>query len=51
MIVVSNTTPLTGMAMADRFDLLRQIFREIYIPSGVYEEVVKEGGNDSGREK
>ena len=48
MIVVSNATPLIAMAMADRFDLLRSIFGRIYIPPGVYEEVVEEGGERFG---
>jgi predicted nucleic acid-binding protein len=48
MIVVSNATPLIAMAMADRFDLLQKIFGGIYIPQGVYEEVVEEGGERFG---
>jgi predicted nucleic acid-binding protein len=43
MIVVSNATPLIGLAMADRFDLLPKLFDQIYIPQSVYEEVVLEG--------
>ena len=48
MIVVSNATPLIAIAMADRFDLLQKIFGRIYIPQGVYEEVVEEGGEPFG---
>lgn len=48
MIVVSNTTPLIGMAMADRFDLLQKLFGQITIPQGVLEEVVLEGGERFG---
>jgi predicted nucleic acid-binding protein len=48
MIVVSNTTPLIGMAMADRFDLLQKLFGQIAIPQGVFEEVVLEGGERFG---
>jgi uncharacterized protein len=48
MIVVSNTTPLIGMAMADRFDLLQKLFGQITIPQGVFEEVVLEGGERFG---
>jgi predicted nucleic acid-binding protein len=48
MIVVSNATPLIGLAMADRFDLLPKLFGQIYIPQGVYEEVVLEGGERFG---
>ena len=48
MIVVSNATPLIAMAMADRFDLIQKIFGRIYIPQGVYEEVVEQGGERFG---
>jgi predicted nucleic acid-binding protein len=43
MIVVSNATPLIGLAMADRFDLLPKLFGQIIVPQGVYDEVVLEG--------
>jgi predicted nucleic acid-binding protein len=48
MIVVSNTTPLIAMAMADQFDLLQKIFGRIFIPQGVHEEVVEQGGERFG---
>jgi predicted nucleic acid-binding protein len=48
MIVVSNATPLIAMAMADQFDVLHRIFGRIYIPPGVYTEVVEEGGERFG---
>lgn len=51
MIVVSNATPLIGMAMADRFDLLRRLFGRLYIPRGVYDEVVTEGGDRFGAQE
>ena len=40
MIVVSNTTPLIGLAVIERFDLLRQLFGQVYIPKAVYQEAV-----------
>ncbi len=39
MIIVSNTTPLIGMASVGRFDLLRQLFRKIHIVEAVHEEI------------
>jgi len=42
MIVVSNTTPLIGLAAIHRFDLLRRFFGEIIIPPAVYDESVIE---------
>ncbi len=43
MIVVSNTTPLIGLAVIGQFDLLHQLFAEIHIPQAVYDEVVVAG--------
>lgn len=51
MIVVSNATPLIGLAMAERFDLLQKLFGRIYIPQGVYDEVVTEGGQRFGTQE
>ena len=38
MIVVSNTTPLIGLASVQQFALLEKLFGEIYIPQAVYDE-------------
>jgi uncharacterized protein len=38
MIVVSNTTPLIGLAAIQRFDLLRDLFGDIHIAPAVYKE-------------
>ncbi len=43
MTVVSNTTPLIGLASIGRFELLRQMFGEIVISQAVYDEVVVAG--------
>ena len=48
MIVVSNTTPLIGMAIIERFDLLSQLFGTIHIAQAVYEEVVVAGRENGG---
>lgn len=48
MIVVSNTTPLIGLAQIQQFDLLRQLFGEIYIPQAVYDEAVVAGREEGG---
>lgn len=44
MIVVSNTTPLIGLASIGRFDLLRQMFGEITIAQAVYIERLRPQG-------
>ena len=51
MIIVSNTTPLIGLASIGRFDLLQQLFGEIYIPKAVYAEAVIAGREDGGAKR
>ena len=48
MIIVSNTTPLIGLASIQRFDLLRLLFGAIIIPPAVYEEAVTRGREAGG---
>ena len=48
MIVVSNTTPLMGLAATAQFDLLRHLFGKIIIPQAVYEETVLFGRERRG---
>ena len=43
MIVISNTTPLIGLAVTQRIDLLPQLFGKIYIAQAVYDEAVIAG--------
>ncbi|MBK6711996.1 MAG: hypothetical protein IPG51_16930 [Chloroflexi bacterium] len=40
MIIVSNTTPLIGLAVVGQFDLLRFMFGQITIPEAVFAEAV-----------
>ena len=51
MIVVSDTTPLIGLASIGRFELLRKLFREIYIPQAVYDEAVVFGREKGGAKR
>lgn len=51
MIVVSNTTPLIGLAQIQRFDLLQQLFGEIHIPQAVYDEAVIRGREEGGAKR
>jgi len=48
VIVVSNTTPLIGLASIQRFQLLEQLFGEIHIPQAVYDEAVGAGREVGG---
>src|SRR3990172_13183463 len=43
MIVVSDTTPLIGLASIGRLELLFELFGEVYIPQAVYDETVTFG--------
>ncbi|MBN1314803.1 MAG: DUF3368 domain-containing protein [Anaerolineales bacterium] len=51
MIIVSNTTPLIGLASIGRFDLLQQLFGEIIIPEAVYNESVTAGHETGGAKR
>lgn len=48
MIVVSNSTPLIALSMIGRLELLKEYFKEIYIPPEVYREVVVLGNRRPG---
>ncbi|MHB8777045.1 MAG: DUF3368 domain-containing protein [Anaerolineales bacterium] len=43
MIVVSDTTPLIGLASIGKLDLLLELFGEVYIPQAVYDETATFG--------
>jgi uncharacterized protein len=47
MIVVSDTTPLIGLASIGRLALLRELFEEVYIPQAVFDETVTHGREES----
>jgi predicted nucleic acid-binding protein len=51
MIIVSNTTPLIGLASIQRFDLLQQLFGELYIAQAVYDEAVVAGREAGGAKR
>ena len=47
MIVVSDTTPLIGLASIGRLGLLQELFDEVYIPQAVFDEAVTFGREES----
>ena len=51
MIVVSNTTPLIGLASIQQFDLLQSLFGKIYIPQAVFDEAVTAGRAEGGAKR
>lgn len=48
MTVVSNATPLIGLSILNRIELLKILFGEIYIPRTVFEELTIKGANRPG---
>lgn len=48
MSIVSNSSPLILLAKIDRFNLLRDLFKLVYIPKSVYHEVVIVGAGRAG---
>ncbi len=51
MKVISNTTPLIGLASIGQFELLHKLFGEIIIPKAVYDEVVIAGREEGGAKR
>ena len=47
MIIVSDTTPLIGLASIGRLELLQELFGEVYIPQAVFDETVTFGRGNS----
>ena len=46
--VVVDSSCLIGLAQVKQFELLKELFSEIYIPYAVYNEVVVEGSGEAG---
>lgn len=46
--VISNASPLIGLASIDRLLVLRQLWGEVILPEAVYREVVVAGAGRSG---
>jgi len=51
MKIVSNSTPLIGLASIGRFELLHDFFGEIVIAEAVYNETVTQGREKGGAKK
>ncbi len=43
MIIVSDTTPLIGLASIGRLEILHELFGDVFIPQAVYDETVTYG--------
>jgi predicted nucleic acid-binding protein len=48
---VVDSSSLIGLAQIDQFELLKELFSEVYILDAVYEEVVIEGKGEPGSEE
>ena len=42
-MIISNSSPLILLAKINRLDLMKKLYKKIYIPMGVYKEVVVKG--------
>jgi predicted nucleic acid-binding protein len=51
MIVVSNTSPLTNLAAIGQFELLHQLYGEVHIAEGVWQELNARGQHWPGRDE
>ena len=49
--VAADSSCLIGLAQIKQFDLLKELFSEIYIPQAVYDEVVTAGKGEAGSEE
>ena len=47
MIVVSDTTPLIGLATIGKLERLQELFEEVFIPRAVFDETVTFGREES----
>lgn len=48
MRVVSNSSPLIGLARVNQLHLLQQLYSEIHLPAAVWNEVVVQGAGQPG---
>ena len=46
--IVCNTGPIIALAMIDRLDLLKLLFRAVLIPEAVHGEILQGGGASAG---
>jgi predicted nucleic acid-binding protein len=49
--VISNSSPLIGLAIINQVPLLWELFEEVIIPEAVYREVVEYGKNKYGKKE
>lgn len=48
MIVVSDTSPITNLAVIGQLDLLRELYQKVILPEAVYRELTASGGQHPG---
>jgi len=49
--VIVDSSSLIGLAQINQFELLKELFSEVYIPDAVYKEVVIKGKGEPGSEE
>ncbi|MDO9027467.1 MAG: hypothetical protein Q7U68_01205 [Candidatus Roizmanbacteria bacterium] len=48
---MADSSCLISLAQIDKFELLKDLFLEVYIPHAVYDEVVIKGEGEAGSDK
>ena len=51
MKIVSNASPLINLARIGKLDLLRDLYGKLFIPEGVWHEIVVEGAGQPGADE
>lgn len=49
--VITNTTPLIGLSLVGKFEVLRSIFGQIIVPEAVYQETIFAGTGKPGSDE
>ena len=47
MILIADSSAVITLAIVDKLDILQTIFKEVYIPNAVYQEITKTNKKES----
>jgi predicted nucleic acid-binding protein len=49
--IITNSTPIIGLSIISKLDLLNALFDTIYVPQAVYNEIVHQGSRKYGKDE
>lgn len=49
--VIINATPIIGLSIIGKLDLLNELFETVYVPEAVYKEIVFDSTRTYGKEE